>query len=116
MPNLIDQAIEYLKTRGWIQGELYKDNVVGGPACMNGALFHCTGYHDKFAENSLWRSDWVLSEEYKAFVRTHDVINLVLWEQYETSHFFSWQDAPERTFEEVISILEKASVRLNELV
>lgn len=100
------KAIEVIAERGWGQGSL---GVNRGPVCIAGALMSLAGKRTC----GWWRERerfirLVLEEQYPGFA---DWPSIEGWKAIE-----GWNDAPGRTVDEVIAVLEKAAIRRDEAV
>lgn len=114
LPNIIDEAIEYLQTKGWCQLALFKRQL-GGPACLEGSLLAGIGCPEESAMYPI--HNWLSPENDALLTQAHRILDDIVHEQsglYFSDSFVYWNDIPGRTFEEVIAVMKKASARINE--
>jgi hypothetical protein len=106
--NKIDQVIETIKNVGWHQGSYYnfdEDNTIIG-VCIIGAIRHTAARHN--VSPSLFM--------HKPMAMIRSIIN----EQYpdrmdpEMAVVPAFNDHKDTTIEDVIAVLEKASIELDE--
>lgn len=109
MNNTIRQALEILARRGWTK-DAFTDET--GRHCLQGALYEAHGV-DCSGDTQRGRP---LSEQLAADLR---VVNEVISEQYPERRggvgVSRFNDHPETTIDDVVTVLEKAAVRQHEL-
>ncbi len=93
----LQAAYDYLEEHGWCQHSFEADD---GKVCLAGAVLRATGYHRDF-----WGDD-TSAARYKNKERYENATSQI-YKVLQTG-IFGWNDASERTVEDVKLILKKA--------
>lgn len=93
--NLLRNAKERLFEKGWLQNSLGKSS---GPNCLVGAV------HYELGNKYLSQSDMQI---YRVFTALQDII----YPDNEKQNLDDWNDSPERTFDEVIDVIDRTIKR-----
>lgn len=112
----LDKTAVHLETHGWIQG-LMRDphayDVSACRTCLRGALSAAAGRHPRFAED--WQLITEAEEAVAAWLRAKgELANISGWDAGDLLE--DWNDARDRTAEQVISALRECAAGLRTAV
>jgi hypothetical protein len=105
--NVFDKAIDEIKTRGWTKRNLIND---AGEVCLIGACALAAGYKT----NDLIYSTGAAYEDERYITTLLKVINQDFG--YDTKYVYFFNDLEAQEVDDVVAVLEKASVRESEKV
>lgn len=89
---ILDRTISILFEHGWTKGRFHND---AGEVCVRGALAFARGEEKIFLHTPYDREEHYIVKACPRIVGSHGWISM-------------WNDHPDRTFDEVIEVLEKA--------